>query len=299
MKLSILYRGPLASCNYACAYCPFAKRRDSREHLLRDRQALERFTAWVCENHWRRIGVLFTPWGEALIRPWYRQALARLTHAPHVWKAAIQTNLSARLDWVHRCRVDRLGMWTTFHPTETQLAPFVDKVRWLHDLGVRLSVGVVGVFERVDAISQLRREVPPGVYVWINALRGRGRSYTQRQIDVLAAIDPLFPNNLAVQPSRGRQCLAGETAFTVDGLGNMRRCHFVDEVIGNIYEPSWEAALQPRVCPRTACPCHIGRVNFVGGKLRGAFGDGILERSLALDDARPQADFAGAMAVPS
>ena len=29
MNLSILYRGPLSSCNYACGYCPFAKRRAS------------------------------------------------------------------------------------------------------------------------------------------------------------------------------------------------------------------------------------------------------------------------------
>jgi DNA-binding CsgD family transcriptional regulator len=31
MKLDILYRGPLASCNYGCEYCPFAKRKDTRE----------------------------------------------------------------------------------------------------------------------------------------------------------------------------------------------------------------------------------------------------------------------------
>ena len=31
--MKILYRGPLASCNYDCPYCPFAKRRDSTEQL--------------------------------------------------------------------------------------------------------------------------------------------------------------------------------------------------------------------------------------------------------------------------
>ena len=47
MELSILYRGPLASCDYDCGYCPFAKRRDSPETLRADRAALERFVAWV------------------------------------------------------------------------------------------------------------------------------------------------------------------------------------------------------------------------------------------------------------
>ncbi|MEU8270103.1 hypothetical protein AB0B89_23465, partial [Sphaerisporangium sp. NPDC049002] len=44
--LSILYRGPLASCDYDCPYCPFAKRRDSPARLREDRAALERFTGW-------------------------------------------------------------------------------------------------------------------------------------------------------------------------------------------------------------------------------------------------------------
>ena len=35
--MRILYRGPLASCNYDCPYCPFAKRRDSADQL-RDEQ---------------------------------------------------------------------------------------------------------------------------------------------------------------------------------------------------------------------------------------------------------------------
>ena len=40
VDLSLLYRGPLASCNYDCPYCPFAKRRDSPQLLRADRAAL-------------------------------------------------------------------------------------------------------------------------------------------------------------------------------------------------------------------------------------------------------------------
>ena len=45
--ISILYRGPLSSCNYACGYCPFAKRRETREELAADARALGRFVDWV------------------------------------------------------------------------------------------------------------------------------------------------------------------------------------------------------------------------------------------------------------
>jgi len=47
MNLSILYRGPLSSCNYACGYCPFAKRTETPTELAHDRACLERFVAWV------------------------------------------------------------------------------------------------------------------------------------------------------------------------------------------------------------------------------------------------------------
>ena len=47
LNLSILYRGPLSSCNYGCAYCPFAKHAETAAELDADRRALERFTDWA------------------------------------------------------------------------------------------------------------------------------------------------------------------------------------------------------------------------------------------------------------
>jgi sulfatase maturation enzyme AslB (radical SAM superfamily) len=47
MHLSILYRGPLSSCNYACEYCPFAKHVETREELLHDKACLQRFLSWT------------------------------------------------------------------------------------------------------------------------------------------------------------------------------------------------------------------------------------------------------------
>ena len=113
MRLSILYRGPLASCNYGCAYCPFAKHPETAAERAEDAAALERFVGWVESRRGDLISVLFTPWGEALTRVRYQRALVRLTKAPHVEKAAIQTNLACRLDWVEDCDKKKLGLWTT------------------------------------------------------------------------------------------------------------------------------------------------------------------------------------------
>ena len=55
LDLSILYRGPLSSCNYGCAYCPFAKHAETAAELDADRRALERFTDWVSRRGDDRI----------------------------------------------------------------------------------------------------------------------------------------------------------------------------------------------------------------------------------------------------
>ena len=194
MDLSILYRGPLASCDYDCGYCPFAKRRDTPEQLRADRAALSRFTAWVDDDAQRadRISVLFTPWGEALTRSWYRQTMTELSHLPQIAKVAAQTNLSCRLD-------------------------------------------------------------------------------------------PLFPVSRFAHPALGRACRTGESVISVDGEGEVRRCHFVPrtepgERLGNLYDGSFRAALRPRVCPLNQCDCHIGYVHMPELGLYDTFAGGVLER---------------------
>ncbi|HSH77894.1 MAG TPA: STM4011 family radical SAM protein [Herpetosiphonaceae bacterium] len=278
MNLSILYRGPLSSCNYTCPYCPFAKHAETRTEHDTDARALARFLDWVERRDTDQISVFFTPWGEALIRKRYQQALARLTNLPHVEKAAIQTNLSCPLDWIDRCDTRRLGLWATFHPGEVPQARFLARCLELDRRGVRFSVGVVGLKEHAEAIEALRRELPRHIYLWINAYKRVPDYYTPLEIEQLTAIDPLFPINNRRHPSLGRDCRCGSSVISVDGDGTIRRCHFVRTPIGNIYEPGFEQLLEPRPCPNTACGCHIGYVHMQELALYDVFGQGVLER---------------------
>jgi MoaA/NifB/PqqE/SkfB family radical SAM enzyme len=276
MNLDLLYRGPLESCNYGCDYCPFAKREDPPEALAKDRAALDRFVGWI-EGRDDRIGVLFTPWGEALIRPWYQEALIALTRMPHVRRAAIQTNLSAPIGWVDRCAPEHLGIWATYHPEWTERARFVRRVIELFERGVRVSAGVVG-FERFSAeIEALRRELPQEIYVWINAPK-RFRSFDRASIEALERIDPLFGFNARAHASFGERCFTGSDTIAVDGDGDVRRCHFVDATLGNLYRDDLEEMLADRPCPAETCGCHLGYVHLEKLGLRTVFGDGILER---------------------
>jgi hypothetical protein len=276
---AFVYRGPLASCNYGCSYCPFAKQRDSRAELARDAAALERFVGFV-EGRAEPSRVFFTPWGEALIRKPYQAALARLSHAPQVGRVAIQTNLSAPLAFLARCNVERLGLWCTFHPTEVSMARFVARCERLSELRVPYSVGIVGRLSHLQLAAELRRRLPQDVYLWVNA--DRRANYDAAAIAQLSALDPLFHYNLAPQPSLNADCAAGEDVVSVDGAGNLRRCHFLPEVIGNLYESDWERSLRPRACTKASCTCHIGYVHRRDMPLRQIFGDGLLERRLPL-----------------
>ena len=278
MNLSILYRGPLARCNYACAYCPFAKRTESAAELAHDRACLDRFVRRVGELPQHSFGILFTPWGEALVRRWYQQALTDLTNLPNVRKAAVQTNLSCKLDWVEGCDKGKLALWCTYHPAEVDRPRFLARCRELTDRGVRFSVGVVGLREHRDEVAALRRELPGGVYLWINAYKRVPDYYDDELLRQFEAIDPLFPVNNRHHPSLGESCRAGRSVFTVDGEGVMRRCHFIKQPIGNFYANDWEGGLVERPCTNATCGCHIGYVHLDRLGLYDVFGDGVLER---------------------
>lgn len=177
MKLSILYRGSLSSCNYGCEYCPFAKHTETREEHEQDRLSLERFVERILHLKHHNCEIFFTPWGEALIHKRYQMAIARLSQSERIAKVAIQTNLSCDLSWTEDCDKSKLGLWCTYHPTETTRSRFLSKCSELVERGVRFSVGVVGLKESLDEIVALKNELPTSVYLWVNAFKRTPQYY--------------------------------------------------------------------------------------------------------------------------
>ena len=273
----ILYRGSLSSCNYSCAYCPFAKTSNTRAELRRDAQEVERFVEWV-ERAERPIGILFTPWGEALVHAYYRQAMIRLSHFPHVQRVAIQTNLSCHLHDFSAADRNTLALWATFHPTQVTLDRFLSRCEELDCLRLRYSVGVVGLREHFAQIEALRQRLSSNVYLWINSYKRLPDYYTDTDRAFLRSIDPYFDLNCHSYPSRGKPCRAGQSIFTVDGDGNVRRCHFIEKRLGNIYRDNIFNLLAPRDCTNATCGCHIGYVYRQELGLDALFGENILER---------------------
>lgn len=256
LTVDLLWRGPLDSCIFSCRYCPFAKRPAMRTVLAADRAAMKRFVAWVAARPREdRIGILFTPWGEGLTYRHYRQALVELSHLPQVRLVAIQTNAVGIGSWIHEAASDRIGFWATWHPTQITWQRFRTRVLMAHAAGMRISVGAVAIPIELKCIAAAFATLPAEVPRWLNA-QIPGPRYIGDLLAQCQAIDPHF----LVVPvaSRGRPCRTGRDLLTVDGEGDLRRCHQVDTVVGNCYRDEIQDLLFDAACPRTACSCPVG-----------------------------------------
>lgn len=278
MTLSILYRGVLSSCNYDCPYCPFAKRKDTRATMAADKQQVERFVQFVQQQKDIQFKLFFTPWGEGLIRKHYQQALVDLSNMSHVQKVAIQTNLSCTLGWLQKANKEKIALWATYHPGQVNRQAFLDKCRQLDTMGVMYSVGVVGFKETIEEIEFMRTLLPPARYLWVNALKKEADYYNDSERDRLIAVDPYVPYNMVYHESKGRACRTGDTVISVDGDGNIYRCHFIKEKLGNLYENELSTILKPRLCTNATCGCHIGYVHMNHLKLYNVYKGRELER---------------------
>jgi hypothetical protein len=278
MHLTILYRGPLRSCNYGCEYCPFAKHPANSKELAEDKNALARFINWIGTQATYEFSILFTPWGEALIYDYYQAGLTQLSQLPNVQKVAIQTNLSGELDWLNLANRKTLAFWATFHPEWADQKQFFSQCELLSSQGFKFSVGVVGFPKFKTQIAALRKELPEHIYLWINAVKRELPNLSPADRKFFEQIDPLYPLNTHYYPSWGQSCRAGSSVISVDGKGTIRRCHFIPEPISNIYDRNFASALFERLCSNQTCHCHIGYVHLQDLNLDRVFGAGILER---------------------
>ena len=214
------------------------------------------------------------------MRRHYRTAIHTLAALPQVRQVALQTNLSGPLNWLENLPgLEKIGLWCTYHPDQTTLGRFLERCARLDSMGVRYSVGVVAMHEHYDAIRALRAALPAQTYLWLNAYDRRGPGYYRAEdLAWLDAIDPWFALNRRPMPSRGKPCLAGELSLSVDGDGELARCHFVPERLGNLYTDQLADMLQERSCPRFKCDCYIGYAQRRDLPFQREFGAGVLAR---------------------
>lgn len=280
MKAVLYYRGSLSSCNYDCPYCPFGKTKDSAATLAKDREHLTAFVRWVSEQGaaGHRLSIFFNPYGEGLTHRWYRDALITLSHLEHVDKVAIQTNLSARLDFTAELNPAKAAFWATYHPGQVSEERFLAQCMTVYGQGIPFSVGSVGVHGAFPAIASLRAALPEDVYLWVNAYKDKPDYYSPEDVGFLSGIDPYFRINAVDYDSLGKSCNAGSNVFYVQGAGLVKRCYKDRAVIGNLYRDGLEGLAAQRSCRMKVCDCYIGYIHMPELGLEQIYGSGLLER---------------------
>ena len=262
----IYYRGLLRSCNYRCPYCPFGKRGPSKARLDRDAAALSRFCGKAA-GLGPDLSIMLAPWGEALIHGYYWEALARLCGYANVSQAACQTNASFSAEEFSRrlsgCR-GKLRLWCSFHPSQTSLDAFLARCIPLYEQGFSLCAGAAGDPANAALIAELRRRLPPEIHVWINAMEGMKRPYTEEEKAAFTRIDPYFPLETASRPADTAKCCAGQRAFFIKGNGDIFACNISGIKLGNLYKEPSSFPPPPRcyaICRARYCRCYLAYVN--------------------------------------
>ena len=283
--LIILYRSPIEFCNYACPYCPWhANPRTIRpERLQQDREELERITqrllelAWDCE-------VFLVPKGENLILDYYWEALSRLLQGETIRRVTVQTNLSfdplARLGAMSEASLRKLALWISYHPMQAAegIPSFLDKLNCLQQCGVTFSVGLVGLREHFATLRQLAPALAEReITLWVNAYKREPGYYSPQEQTFLESIDPTFTWTHIRLPTLGVPCHAGHLSVFLDSQGDLRRCLFAPETLGNIFS-DFALLEKAHPCPQTSCHCYLGHLNIPSLGYESRYGENLCVR---------------------
>lgn len=274
MKRQWYYRGSLKSCNYSCSYCPFSKKKGSVREKQEDKKALFRFVEEFNQRGKLGGAVQIVPYGEALVLPYYWEALAKLSKNPNLDAVGAQSNFSFPVEQMLALYREqggdtrKLRLWGTFHPEMTSVEQFVKQCMLLLQAGILFCVGVVGVPENLELIRRLRKALPESVYLWINKMDGLGRNYTSKEIEDFLKIDEYFEMELFHHKADVSLCR--DNRF-VEADGTMHRCNICRQTVGNFYDDSngeicyMDSAEHDRewqqACTRKECSCFLAYCN--------------------------------------
>ncbi len=277
MSLLVLFRSRLEWCNYTCGYCPWnASVRKVPAEIFREDEARVRRVVDRVAQLPDRVEFFIAPKAEYLVLPYWREAVGRLLALPQVERVTMQTNLSFDLHaFLDSVDTGKLALWTTYHPTEVppgEIEELHAKWRLLRERGVPFSVGIVGTRENLPHLHALRRRLDPDVYLWVNAYQRERNYYTPQELEEVRAVDPYFDLNNQDFPSRGRSCTAGQRAVYLDDEGDLRRCFFVGDVLGNLFRDGWRRLPAPLGCPKAGCHCYVGHMHVVELDFRAVYG---------------------------
>ncbi|WFD11816.1 STM4011 family radical SAM protein [Tepidibacter hydrothermalis] len=281
MKYTIFYRNYMKYCNYKCGYCPFSKYSLDEIKIHRDKRYFQKFIDYI-ENSNDEFNIFIAPRGELLNFDYYKYGIEKLSKLKNIGEIVVQTNLSSDLNWINNVNKEKLILWTTYHPSEVSLDKFYCKVNKLSKLGIRFTVGAVGIKENLSILADLKEKIDKisgyKPYIWINAYKDETNYYSKEDVEFIKKIDPLFEFNLKNYKCKNSLCKTGENVFWVQGNGTIHRCYKNKVKLGNLYKDKLEDIKKEQVCQSNICTCYIGYTNIKNLNLDDIYKTSILGR---------------------
>ena len=254
------FNGRYAHCNYSCPYCYVPTSVNKGLHF---NHTIEKWEAAFNKHFGDKKTVFYFSYGEPLIVGQFYEVLEMVGRNKN-WEAKTTSNLSVPLDRLLNSSVaksGRLNVNASFHPSQTSIDDFIEKLDTLRTTGIEPSVVYVMYPPQIDAFEPeyMPKLRDNGYVVHIRAFRGlhRGRKYPGAySLDEWKKTAKYMDRaNLRYQLGEvsglGRLTCIGMTHILVDNTGKIEMCdsYVGDRAYGNIFDQRLNLDLEPKPFP--------------------------------------------------
>lgn len=256
------FNGNPCECNYRCPYC--SQHSKTGDHFFGDMNSWkDAFKRSFGNQHL----TFYISFGEPMLAGKFYDLIDMIASEKN-WEMMMTSNLSAPLDKIVNstlARENRLNINTSFHPTETDIGPFIKKLLFLREHGIESPVIYVmypPFFNRVnDDISEFSRN---GFLVHLRRYEGmyKGKCYPAAYTDEERRFMAAYSDDANIKYMLNNRLTFGDMTYTgiyymvVDNAGNIGwnsdyfpeyskdRCRF-----GNVLQNNIKLLLEPMPFP--------------------------------------------------
>ncbi|MFA5367025.1 MAG: GDSL-type esterase/lipase family protein [Dehalococcoidia bacterium] len=227
------YNGREARCNYKCPYCYYASATKMEDYFFGN---AEQWRSVFKEAFGKQSLVFYLAFGEPTIGTAFREVVNMIEAEPN-WSLRITSNISEwqALEWLANTRLareGRLNINASFHPLNTDIEEFLQKILFLRQQGIEVPVIYVmypPFLKRFEADFEVFNR--HNFVVHIRRFRGnyKGKSYPRDYTDeerrfIARYCDDAtikYMLNEHVYPVFDRRTYSGLHFFIVDCTGNI------------------------------------------------------------------------------
>ncbi len=266
-------------CNFKCPYCVTGPARSAAGHRAwaepSSEQRFRTIIKWLARLPWRirvRLGTV----GEPFVSAEFLQGAAWLSRQSNVDLVELVTNGSFTdrqfRAWVLTCAMDRITLWTTYHPTQISAERIVAGAVLAQASGAFVIVHSLAFADNLDDIERLvalckEHSIRTDITIGRNsngAFPGAGvlpilDVAPQRLTSLYRDAAALQAAMLGLAGPKGEPCSAGHDYITVDPDGSIYQCGPYSLLKERRLGSALEHDFVPELRSQKYAPCRNGR----------------------------------------